>query len=75
MELLHIVHDLLQPCRDGVAALVGDAAVKNVKISDAIFHAVGQIAVAHGQLIEVAQHGKVDACTALHKDHSLYFYL
>ena len=75
MELLHIVHDLLQPCRDGVAALVGDAAVKNVKISDAIFHAVGQIAIAHGQLIEVTQHGKVDAGAALHKDHSLSFYL
>ena len=75
VELLHVVHDLLQPCRDGIAALVRDAAVENVKIGNAVFHAVGQIAVAHGQLIEVAQHGKIDAGTALHKDHSLSFYV
>ena len=54
VQLLHVVHDLLQPCRDGVAARVGHVAEKHVEIADAILHAVGKVAVAHGQFIEIA---------------------
>ena len=49
----------LKARRDGKAASVRDRAEINVKIGDAIFEAGLEIAVAHGQLVEIAEHGHV----------------
>ena len=75
VQVLHIVHDLLQPRCDGVAAIVGHAAEKHVKITDAILHVVGKVAVAHGQFIEIAQHGQIDSVCAFHSSLPFCFSL
>ena len=51
-----ILHHLLQSRRNGKAAVIGIVAVKNVKIDDLVLHTVFKIAVAHGQLVKVAEH-------------------
>ena len=66
VQLLDIVDYLLQPRGDGVPAAVGDIAVENVKVADAVLHAVGKVAVAHSQLVEIAEHGQIDAVSAFH---------
>ena len=55
---MRIDSDLLKSI-DGKAAAVRDRAEINVKIGDAIFEAGLEIAVAHGQLVEIAEHGHV----------------
>ena len=41
------------------SSLVGDGAVKHVKVTDPVGQSGLEIAVAHGQLVEVAEHGQV----------------
>ena len=59
VQILDVFDELLEARRDGKAASVRDRAEINVKIGDAIFEAGLEIAVAHGQLVEIAEHGHV----------------
>ena len=59
MQVLHIVDDLIQPGADGEAAAVRHLAEKHVEIRDPIALSAPEIAVAHGQLIKIAEHGQV----------------
>ena len=59
MQLLDILHDLLQTRRDGKTAAIGTPAVKQVKIGDPVFITLFKITVSHGQLIKIAEHGHV----------------
>ena len=68
VQVLNIVDDLLQPRRNGKAAAVGHIPVKHVKIGDAIPHPALPIAVAHGELIEIAEHGQIDPVGTLHEN-------
>ena len=62
VQIFDILHYLGQACRDGKAALVRDGAVKHIEIA----HPVGQtgleIAVPHGQLVKIAEHGQICLC-------------
>ena len=69
VQVLDVVNDLLQSGRNRVAALIGHAAEEHVKVADTILHPVGKIAVAHGQLIEVAEHGQVDSVCCFHSSY------
>ena len=66
VQLLNIVDYLLQPRSNSVAAAVGNVAVENVEVADAVLHTVGKVAVAHSQLVEIAEHGQIDAVSAFH---------
>ena len=66
VEVLDILDDLLQPGGDGIAALVGHAAEVQVKVGDPVLVAGLEIAIAHGELVEVAQHGHVQLLVRIH---------
>ena len=59
VQIVHVFDDLLEACRDGVAALIGILAEKYVEINDLILHARAEIAVAHRQLVKIKQHGEI----------------
>ena len=59
MQVLKIVDQLIQSRADGKAALVRNVPKKHIKIRDAVLIARLKIAVAHGQLIKIAEHGHV----------------
>ena len=59
VELPDVLDDLLQASGDGEAAAVGHAAEEHVENHVLLVKAVAEIAVAHGDLIEVKEHGKV----------------
>ena len=59
-EVLDIVDDLLQPGCDGKAAPVWNGAEEHVEIADLVAQAGLEIAVAHGQLVKITEHGVVE---------------
>ena len=59
MQLLDVLHNLLQARRNGIAAPIGNRPEEHVKVGDFILKALLKIAVSHGQLIKVAEHGQV----------------
>ena len=65
-QFLDIVDDLLQAGGNGKSAAVGTLAVKHIEISDLIPVIFLEIAVGHGQLIEVTQHGQIDLVIYFH---------
>ena len=67
MQILDILDNLLQTCRDGEAAAVGTAAEKQVKIGNPVAVAGGKIALTHGQLIEIAEHGQIQFVVDHHR--------
>ena len=66
VQVLDVVDQLLQTCRDGEAAAIGHLAEKHVEIGDALLAAGLKVAVAHGQLIEVTEHGHVQLFLSFH---------
>ena len=66
MQVLDVVDQLLQSRRNGEAAAVGHLAEEHVEIGDAILAAGLEVAVAHGQLIEVTEHGHVQLFLSFH---------
>ena len=66
VQVLNVVDDLLETGGDGVAAVVGHAAEEYIEVGDAILHVVVEIAVAHRQLIEIAEHGHVQRLVGVH---------
>ena len=70
-KILEIVDELPDARHDGKAAVVGDMAEKHVEPRDLVAHTVFKIAVCHGQLVKVRQHGQIPflQCVA-QGDHS-----
>ena len=66
VQVLDVVDQLLQTCGDGEAAAIGHLAEKHVEIGDAVLAAGFKVAVAHGQLIKVAEHGHIQLLIGLH---------
>ena len=66
MKVFDIVDQLIQTRADGKAALVGHVPEKDVKVGDAVLVTSLEIAVAHGQLIEIAEHGHVQLLFCIH---------
>ena len=73
LQILHIVDELLQACKDGKAAIVRDFPEKHIEYRNGILLAALKIAVRHGQLIEVDEHCQVAGCEffLLHVDPSI----
>ena len=70
-QLLDILDDLGQPRRYSKASLVRDRAEEHVKVADALAQSGLEVPVAHGELIEVAQHGQI--CLFFHPWGCLLF--
>ena len=66
MQVLDILDGLLQTRRDGKAAFIGHLPEEQIKVCDLVLHAAFEVAVRHGQLIEIAEHGQVDIRIRLH---------
>ena len=66
VQVLDVVDKLLQSGRDGKASAVRHLAEKYVEIGDAIPVARLEVAVAHGQLVKVAEHGHVQLFLSSH---------
>ena len=69
MQLLDILHNLLQTRGNGEAAAVGAAPEKEVKIGDSVFVIVAKVALAHGKLIKVTEHGHIQLVVSFHSKH------
>ena len=59
VQSLNVVYHLLESGADGVAAAVWHLAEEYIEICDAISVLGVKVAVAHGELVEIAQHGAV----------------
>ena len=62
VERLDIFHHLCQSGCDGEAGLVRNRAVEYVEIAHPVLQARLKIAVAHSQLVKIAQHGQIGLC-------------
>ena len=71
VQVLDVVDDLLETGGDGVAAVIRYAAEEHVKVADALAQSGLEVPVAHGELIEVAQHGQI--CLFFHPWGCLLF--
>ena len=67
VQLLDVADDLLQTGRDAEAAAVGATTEEQVEVGDAIFVAVFKVAVCHGQLVEITEHGQVQFAVGIHR--------
>ena len=59
MQGLQVFDHLLQPSRNGKAAAIWNFAKEQVKAGQGVLPAVAKIAVGHGQLIKIGEHGKI----------------
>ena len=62
MQVFKVVDQLLNARHDGVAAAIRYAAEEHVKIGPPVGDAFFKIAMRHGELIEIGQHGQVFFC-------------
>ena len=60
VQVVQVVHHLLETGRDDVAAVVRDMTVEEVEVTDGVLQTVMEIATTHGQLVEVGEHGDVE---------------
>ena len=58
-QILNIVDDLLQACGDSKAAAVRYVPEEDVEVADLLVHSGLEVAVAHGELVKVAEKGIV----------------
>ena len=73
VQLLHVVYNLLKTGCDGKTGAVRHGAVEDVEIGYLVLPARGEVAVAHGQLVKIAQHGQIDAVCSFH--NNLLFFI
>ena len=66
VQVLDVVDELLQTGCNGEAAAVGHLAEEYIEVGDAVLAAGFKVAVAHGQLVEVAEHGHVQLFLCFH---------
>ena len=59
MQILNILDNLFQPRRDGKAAAVGTLAEEQVEVGNPVAVTGGEIALTHGQLVEIAKHREI----------------
>ena len=59
VEVLQIADDLFQPRADGESAPVRHVPEKEVKIGDLVLFPGLKVSVAHGQFVEITEHGQV----------------
>ena len=59
VEVLHIVDELVQARADGEAAIVRHVPEEDIKIGDAVLIPGLQIAVSHGELVEITEKAQV----------------
>ena len=67
MQILNIGDDPLQTGADGIAAVIRDLPEKDIEIGDPILKPRFKIAVAHGQLIKVAEHRHIELICDIHR--------
>ena len=58
-EIFDIFNDLLKTSSYSVSTVVGNTAVEDVKIYDLVAKPGFEVAVGHGQLVEITEHGEV----------------
>ena len=58
-QILQICHKLFHTGHYGIASSVRNASEEHVEIGDVICHACLKIAVGHGELVKVCQHGQI----------------
>ena len=66
MQVLNVLHHLLETCGNGKAAAIRNSTEEDVKISNLILIAVSKIPVAHGQFIEIAEHRHIEVAFIRH---------
>ena len=66
VQILDIVDQLVEAGGDGVPAAVRHGAEINVEIGYAILESGFQVTIAHGQLIEITEHGHIQLLIGLH---------
>ena len=59
VKLFDVVDNLLKTCRNSEAAVVGNRAEKYVELHLALVEVVFEVAVGHGEFIEVTQHSQI----------------
>ena len=64
-QVLQVLHQLLHAGHNGEAAVVGHLAEKHVEIANGVLEPVGKIAVGHGELVKIGEHGQVWLLKAL----------
>ena len=71
VQVQDVINDLIQARGNGEATAIGTAAVEYIEIGNAVFVAIEEIAVAHGELIEIHQHCKIEFIIVSHDITSL----
>ena len=66
VEIGDIFHDLLQPRGNGEAAAVRHLPEEEVEVGDAVLISVAEVAVAHRQLVKIAEHRKILGIANVH---------
>lgn len=66
VQILDIVDDLLQPCRNGKPPVIRAFAEKYVEVANAVLQSTLKVSVSHGQLIKVAEHGQIQLFFGFH---------
>lgn len=74
VQILNIIDQLLQTSGDGKAAAIRHPAEKDVKVGDMILVTAFKVAIAHGQLVKVAEHGHVQLFLSFHFHTSSKFF-
>ena len=59
MKIFKIFGQLLKPCHNRKAALIGNAAEKHIEIGYGVFKLAGIYSVRHGKLVQVHKHCKI----------------
>jgi hypothetical protein len=75
MQVLQILHRLLQPRRNGEAAVVRHVAEKDVEIDDAVLQSALIIPVAHRELVKVAEHREIQFLVFVRHGQPLAFFI
>ena len=60
-QFLEIIDDLFQTGHDSETAIIRYPAEKHIVISDLVRDPMLKIAISHGQLVKIGQHGQIDA--------------
>ena len=66
---MHIMNDLLKTGSNGKAAAIRALTIEDIEIADSVLIAIFEIAIGHGKLIEIAQHGQIQFFVVNHLEH------
>ena len=61
--------DTLAAGGNGKTAPIRALAVEHIKITHSVLHLAHIVAVAHGQLVEIAEHGQIQFAVGIHRKH------